>query len=228
MSSFIDELQAVVDAEWIKVKKGKFWTVAKENICPELYKETLIQIYNYTKHNSINQAVAAYKTDHTKIGLLRFMFNHAAEELGHENMTIRDLKSLGLATDEDFQKPALPATQALVGYLYHVSLELGGIARLGYSFWAEDSYHQFNDILTLARDTMGLTDENMTFFVAHSTIDAKHSDEVKREITRWVETDEDKELVKQVAITTIYLTGCILDQVADRFLESKQLESEAA
>ena len=34
----------------------------------------------------------------------------------------------------------LPATEALVGYLYYVALRYGAVARLGYSFWAEGVY----------------------------------------------------------------------------------------
>lgn len=221
MSRFIDTLQTAVDAEWDKIRQGAYWALASQKITPQLYRETLLQIYHYTKHNAINQAVATYKTDQKNLGLLRFMLKHASEELGHENMAKRDLINLGLATDADFEQQPLPATQALISYLYSVALEQGGIARLGYSFWAEGSYHQFASLLANAQNTLKLTPENMTFFIAHSTIDAKHADEVNTEIERWAQTPEQQEAVKNVAVTSLYLTGCLLNQIAERLQEQE-------
>jgi pyrroloquinoline quinone (PQQ) biosynthesis protein C len=105
----------------------------------------------------------------------------------------------------------LPATEALNGYLYHVALKEGLVARLGYSFWAEDAYEHIQPILASARQTFGLTDDRMTFFVAHSSIDEKHSKEVREAISTWAVTAEEREAVKRVARTTLYLTGQILE-----------------
>jgi hypothetical protein len=216
MSEYIGQLQQVVDAEWARIKGGRFWKLARENMTLDLYREMLVQIYHYTRYNSINQATAAVRVEPSKTGLLKFMFRHALEELGHETMALRDLKSLGELDEQKVTESSpLPATQALIGYLSHVAADLGGEARLGYSFWAEDSYDQFGDLLSLARSKLGLTNDNLTFFVAHSNIDAKHSAEVQREIERWVLTDEQKRRCADVARTTLYLTGCILEQVAD-------------
>ena len=51
-------------------------------------------------------------------------------------MVIHDLKSIGAYDESDLAKAPLPATEALVGYLYYVALRYGAVARLGYSFWA--------------------------------------------------------------------------------------------
>ena len=52
----------------------------------ELYRLTMVQIFHYTRHNSINQAVAAFRAEPEQLSLLRFVYGHAREELGHEKM----------------------------------------------------------------------------------------------------------------------------------------------
>lgn len=222
MSRKIELLQEAVDLEWKKISNGDFFqTVLSKGMTIELYQEVMAQIYHYTKNNSKNQAAAAYSTDHEKVGLLKFMFKHALEELGHERMIISDLKSIGLNPDDVInQRPPLPATEALNQYLYSVAINKGGIARLGYSFWAEDSYEYIQDILDACRRDLLLVDKNMSFFVSHSHIDAKHAEEVNEIIEKWVQTEEEFNEVTQVARTTLFLTGELLNQAAHSVQQS--------
>jgi len=222
MSNFLHQLEAEVSAEWETIKAGRFWSVMREEgFNTELYKLLMLQIFHYTKHNAINQAVATYKVDHTEISLLRFCFKHASEELGHENMVIRDLDSIGLFDQTELDAGPLPATQALVGYLYHVSLELGGLARLGYSYWTESSYGHLAEMTDHMRQDLNIKDNNMTFFVAHSAIDEKHSAEVNAAIEKHVKTDEQRKAVIEVAKTTLYMTGAMFNNVAEVYLANR-------
>jgi Iron-containing redox enzyme len=215
-----ERLEVAVSNEWHKIKQGKFWCeIMSAPVNISAYKLMMEQIYHYTKHNSINQAVAAYKTDPSQRKLLKFAYKHAQEELGHEGMVIHDLKSIE-QYDEGFEsRRPLPATQALIAYLYQVSLEKGAIARLGYSYWAETCYDHIDPLLKKFSADLGLTDRNMTFFVAHSEIDSKHSEEVSEALIFCNPTKDDEESILNVAITTLYLTGQILEQVAAEYLE---------
>jgi len=216
--AFIDRLDGIVSRGWAQIREGNFWRlVESQGLDRELCKLTLQQIYHYTKHNSINQAVAAYGTDPQQMDLLRFVYRHANEELGHEQMVVTDVRSLGLDHPGIWDEPPLPPTQALISYLYYVALELGAIARLGYSYWAEDAYDHIGPLLFTARRDLGLSDRNMTFFVAHSKIDAKHSVEVREMIERHATTEKHQDAVAQVAETSLYLTGAILDGVAHAY-----------
>ena len=71
--------------------------------------------------------------------------------------------------------------------------------------------------MDVCKNRLKLTDKQLTFFVAHSVIDVRHAKDVNEAIERWVETDEDKMAVRQVARTTLYLTGQILESVANEF-----------
>lgn len=219
MTSFLDELKDICDQEWAKIKAGRFYRMVQTStpeLQRELYIRAMIEVYHYTKNNAINQAAATFNEDHKRVGLLRFAMKHALEELGHENMVVSDLASIGI-DDSVFDNPPLPATEALNGYLYSLAIRGGVIPRLGYSFWAEDSYEHLAPLLDVCQKQLKLTDKQLTFFIAHSVIDAKHADDVNKAIERWVSTDQDKQAVKQVARTTLYLTGQILESVANEF-----------
>ncbi|MDX2214548.1 MAG: iron-containing redox enzyme family protein [Oculatellaceae cyanobacterium bins.114] len=219
---FLTQLQAVIDLQWAEVKKGLFWQHIKQyGVSGQLWQRVLIEIYHYTRHNSINQAVAASRVDPKQHALLAFCYKHAQEELGHEGMVVRDLASIGLNDPEQFNASPLPPTEALIGYLRYVAAELGAIPRLGYSFWAEDSYKHIGPALAIARRDLNLEDENMSFFVAHSDIDAEHSQVVQRIIEHFVTHEQDQNNVIQIARTTLYLTGKILDAVAEAVQENE-------
>ena len=225
MSDIISELSTVVDAEWARIREGKFFTSQGASFDLAVYVETMLQIFHYTKNNAINQAAAAYGADHRKIGLLRFAFRHALEELGHERMIVKDLAAVGISEEVILRSKPLPATEALNGYLYTVALKEGLVARLGYSFWAEDAYEYIQPLLLSARKALKLEDASMTFFVAHSSIDEKHSKEVRDAIVAWAVTEEDREALKRVARTTLYLTGQILDSAYDEVMRSRSVPS---
>ncbi|SFO79236.1 iron-containing redox enzyme family protein [Pseudomonas sp. NFPP28] len=211
MDKLFNELDAIVDSGWAKIKQGRYWKSSLEQpITRELYQQVMLQVYHYTRFNSINQAACAFSADPSQTTLLRFVYKHALEELGHEKMVIRDLESIGALPDT---LPApLPPTQALIAYLNDVSIRLGPVARLGYSYWAEEVYEHIQPILNKFRTDLGLKDEQMTFFVAHSTIDEKHSEEVRLAMQRSVKTDEERALIKEVTRVTLYLTGQLLEE----------------
>ncbi len=210
---FIQSLRATVDHDWDEIKRGRFWNLIRNRpVSTSLYYDLMIEIYHYTKHNSRNQASSAFIE--APDALLKFAYHHAADELGHERMVTHDLESIQLLKKEDLQRRPLPATEALIGYLYFVAIKYGPLARLGYSFWAEDVYEQIGEALAKIKKDLSLSDKNMTFFVAHAKIDEKHIDQVNDCIDRFAKTPAEQELVKQVARTTIFLTGQMLEQVA--------------
>lgn len=212
-NNFIDALRASVNQEWQVMKGGQFWQrVLNKPVSTALFRDLMIEIYHYTRHNSMNQAVSAFVD--APEGLLRFAYHHAADELGHERMVTHDLNSIGLLDKADLQRPPLPATEALIGYLYFVALKYGPLARLGYSFWAESVYEHIDDVLQKIKNDLALSDKNLSFFVAHAKIDQKHIDQVEECIRRYAISAEEQAVVKKVAQTTLFLTAQMLEQVA--------------
>ncbi|AKT33625.1 iron-containing redox enzyme family protein [Pseudomonas syringae pv. actinidiae] len=226
MNTFFKELDAIVDAGWAQIKQGKYWQHSLANpTSPSLYQQIMLQVYHYTRYNSVNQAACAFSADPEQTTLLRFVYKHALEELGHERMVLRDLESVGLLPQE-MPAPLAP-TQALIAFLNDVAIRKGPIARLGYSYWAEEVYDHIQPILDRFRRDLSLKDEQMTFFVAHSSIDEKHSEEVRLAMQRAVKTEEDRRQIKEVARVTLWLTGQLMEEALRAHLMSEDGLREA-
>jgi hypothetical protein len=217
---FVRTLREQVDAQWAEIKRGPFWRrVMERPVTRPFYRDLMLQVYHYSRHNSMNQAVAAFVP--APEGLLKFVYRHAAEELGHERMVTHDLRSIGLLEEGDLQRPPVPATEALIGYLYYVSLRYGPVARLGYSFWAEGAHSHIGEPLAKICQDLQLTSKNVTFFGAHAEADVHHIQQVEDALERYATRPEDQELVTRVATTTLSLTGQLLEQVAQRHLQER-------
>ncbi|TFY97801.1 iron-containing redox enzyme family protein [Ramlibacter rhizophilus] len=214
-TEFIQALRLAVDDQWKVIRQGAFWRqVMDRPVTHALYRDLMLQVWHYSRHNSMNQAVAAFVP--APEGLLKFVYRHAAEELGHEKMVVHDLRSIELFDESDLLRAPLPATEALIGYLYYVSLRYGPVARLGYSFWAEGIYEHIQAPFAKICADLKLTSKNVTFFGAHAEADEEHIKQVEEMITRFAQSPQQQALVQQVALTTLSLTGQLLEQVAAR------------
>ncbi|WP_152225706.1 iron-containing redox enzyme family protein [Pseudomonas sp. SCB32] len=227
MQAFFKELDTIVEAGWAQIKQGDYWKFSLANTTPAaLYQQVMLQVYHYTRYNSVSQAACAFSADPKQTTLLRYVYKHALEELGHENMVLRDLEAVGLLPQE-MPAPLAP-TQALIAFLNDVAIRKGPIARLGYSYWAEDVYEHIQPVLQRFRKDLNLNDEQMTFFVAHSTIDEKHFEEVRLAIGRAANTEEDRQQIKEVARVTLWLTGQLLEEALRAYLVGEESLREAS
>ena len=208
-------LDAMIAETWARARASEFWChVTANGFDRSLYRDLMVQVFHYTRFNSVNQALTILKGVPEERGLLRFVYRHADEELGHEMMVVHDLRSMGLVEQSDdlTSFPKAPATDALINYLSGVALMDGPVARLGYSYWAEDVYEHISPLLVSARSSLQLSDRQMTFFVAHSGMDAEHSAEVRRVIAKVVTTEAHADAIFRVAQTTLWLTTQLMEQ----------------
>jgi pyrroloquinoline quinone (PQQ) biosynthesis protein C len=111
----------------------------------------------------------------------------------------------------------LPATETLIGYLYWISVKGNPFRRLGYSYWAESSYHHIRPLIAGVKSALGLSDSQLTFFVAHSDIDEAHAREVRTVIDRTCRTEDDWSALAEAAETSLRLTGRMLEAVYDEY-----------
>ncbi|RKP48232.1 iron-containing redox enzyme family protein [Trinickia fusca] len=224
-SDIFSRLDHVVNQGWAEVHAGRLWKHIREHgIDQDLYQALMVELFHYTRHNSINQAFAAWKVSPENIGLLKFCYEHADDELGHEKMVEHDLRVVGLLTPDLLARAPLPPTQALIAYLYYIGFTKGAIARLGYSYWAETAYDHIAEVLTAIRQHLGFTDPQLTFFVSHQKVDVHHAKQVHDAIERYAVSPEDQASVIEVARTTLYLTGKLLEAAFDAYTAGRSKE----
>ena len=207
-------LDASIDALWAGAARRPFWgRIVSEGWDRAAYRRTMIQIFHYSRHNSVNQAAAAFRADPDDLPLLRFIYGHAKEELGHERLGAARSQIAGSRRGgRQRHQPPLPATDALINYLYGVALRDGPVPRLGYSYWAESVYPHIAPLLRAARSSLGLADRDMTFFVAHAEVDAGHAEQVRAAIRRAATTPARADAIHRVAVTSLWLTIELLEQ----------------
>ena len=186
-----------------------------------LYALYLFETYHYTKHNAQNQALVAIRLPAGHTPYLQFCLRHASDEAGHEQMALHDLKMMGVDTSHVTRSAPLPATEVLIAYLYWISIQGNPVKRLGYSYWAENSYHYIGPVLKATREQMKLDRKQMTFFIDHASIDTKHAEMVRQMILRVSQTPQDWEDIGRVLEVSLRLTGNILTDVYRAYEEIK-------
>ncbi|MBS1970541.1 MAG: iron-containing redox enzyme family protein [Bdellovibrionales bacterium] len=191
-----------------------------------LYGLYLLETYHYTYHNARNQALVATRPERMDVRYAKFCLKHAEDEMGHELMALHDLKNLGYdVPDEDHLPKPLTATETLIAYLYHVSRNGHPLARLGYSFWAEQSYGYIQPLLEMISGGLGVPNKAMTFFREHSSIDEVHAKQVEETIERFAKTKEDWSAIEECMVNSLILTARMMDQVFEDFMKVKAGET---
>jgi hypothetical protein len=180
----------------------------------KLYGLWLTQVAHLTKHTSAHQAMVGTRIDEISIPYMKFCYEHALEEVGHEFMAINDLKKLGVnvKTVRDLPKP-MAATENLTAFLYYAAERAHPATRLGFSYWAEKCYPFIQSLATTTKDALGLDDKQMTFFVSHSEIDEKHADDVEKVIQIVCESEADWEAVTTGMIETLNMAVKIFEEI---------------
>lgn len=122
MDKLFNELDAIVDSGWAKIKQGRYWKYSLEQpITRELYQQVMLQVYHYTRFNSINQAACAFSADPSQTTLLRFVYKHALEELGHEKWSFVTWNRLAPCLTHCLHRCPHPGTDRLSQRRFHSS-----------------------------------------------------------------------------------------------------------
>ncbi|MCK6445124.1 MAG: iron-containing redox enzyme family protein [Planctomycetes bacterium] len=226
MKNFLERCEHAAAEGWRRIHRGPFWRHLRERgLDRELYAGLMAELFHSTRHNAQNQALAAVRVGSDRVGLLRYALQHALEEAGHDLMVLHDLKAIGVDAERVARSRPLPETDAFVAYLYRVAGTHDATARLGYSYWAESCYPHIRELLDAMRRDLGLSDAQMTFFVAHSEIDRDHFTEVEHVVATYCTTTETQAGTLEVLERTLHLQGAVIDAVHARWAAARARES---
>lgn len=212
--AFFMSLDQTLDQRWTEMIRQRplLRAIDENRISRRLYAMYMVETYHYTAHNARNQALVGVRPE-ISAPYMKFCLEHASEEVGHEKMALHDILSMGLRGTEVPLPAPLLETELLMSYVYWVSLTGNPLQRLGYSYWAESCYRYINPLIAKLRTHLKLESAQLTFFIAHSDIDAGHFEEVKAIIRRTCRTQADLEAVTRVMENTLDLTANMLDAV---------------
>jgi hypothetical protein len=193
-----------------------------------LYAMWLCQVAHLTRHTSIHQALVGTRMTEISLSYMKFCFEHAAEEVGHEMMAVNDLRRIGIsARTVDDLPPPLSVTKRLTEYLYHAATEAHPATRLGFSYWAEKCYPFINSLAANTKKSLGLSDKHMSFFVSHSEIDEKHAQDIERIVRVVCQTPEDWAAVENGMVESLNLALEIFQEIYQSVIEPRDSLSYA-
>jgi hypothetical protein len=180
----------------------------------KLYALWLTQVAHLTRHTSAHQALVGTRIDEISFHYAKYCFNHAEEEVGHEMMAVNDLQKIGSQAKTVAELPApLAATEKLNAFLYYLATKAHPASRLGFSYWAEKCYTFVHTLASTTKESLGLTDGQMTFFVSHAEIDEAHAEDVEKIIKIVCKTPKDWEAVAKGMINTLDLATQIFVEI---------------
>jgi thiaminase len=214
VSRTLASLRQARDTAWAAIIDSAAWPafIRAGDFDARFYGIYLIETYHYVMHNPRHQALVGALSKNQPLGYAKFCYEHAEEETGHEMMAYHDLASLGFGPSAISIPPPHPSTEVFIAYLYWVSTHGNPLRRLGYSFWAEDSYGYIAPLIQRVKETLRLDSSQMTFLVSHAAIDEKHSREIEEMIGTFCRTAEDWQAVEEVMSTSLRLQSDMLGQ----------------
>lgn len=101
------------------------------------YQQLMRQVFHHTRENPQLQALATvWFRGPQRIAVKRFL-RHATSEIGHDQLALNDLRTLGVdIAPIPFENP-LPATTALLSFGFFQVYNLNPVGYLGYLFFLE-------------------------------------------------------------------------------------------
>jgi len=193
-------------------KSESMQMLASGKLSLEHYKSILCEVFHYTKENPQLQALASVSFRGKDRQLVRNFLGHASSEIGHDQLALNDLTTLG-GKEAAILVPRcypLPATTALTAYAFYCIQQRAPIGYLGYLYFLEfmptGAGNKYSDLLLNA----GVPKKAMTFLSDHISIDVAHNKLMKKYLKALVHNPDDSAAICYSIRTTGYLYSSML------------------
>lgn len=155
------------------------------------YKEILRQVFHHARENPQIQVLATvYFRGHQRT-MVKDFYRHAISEIGHDQLTLNDLKILGEDISLIPYENPLPSTTALLSFAFYQINNLNPIGYLGYLFFLEFTPTQNGKTYMNLLSKIGVPNSAMTFLQDHAEIDIAHNKMMESYIAKLVNTEND-------------------------------------
>lgn len=183
---------------------------------PDHYRAMLREIFHYSREDPQLQALASvYLRGEGRAMVARFL-KHALSEIGHDQMALRDLATLGEDVTRVPSSHPLPATTAFTAHAFFVIQHRNPVAYLGYLYFLEHLPTRAGAGYLAALEAAGVPPRAMTFLREHMTVDVGHVKLVEHYLRKLVRTEADLAAV----IYALQVTGHLYAEMLRGALES--------
>lgn len=190
---------------------------------PEYYKRHLMETILRIRLNNEVDAYCLYKIGYKNNKLAVKLAQYLAEELGHENFFLQDLKGLGVEKAELDATAPFFSTEKLIGYLYHAINHDGPMPTMVWNWFVEWYSDTYNKTIT-EKATNVVGEKGTKGFKKHIEFDDKH-DHISLmfgTVEQTVVTPEDHQKVKNYLTNFIELIGEYFQELHDTTIAMKR------
>jgi hypothetical protein len=155
------------------------------------YASYLRETYFYTREDPQIQALCTAWFRGSDREMVKPFLQHAMSEIGHDQLALGDLRSLGFDTDAIPRENPLPTTTALISFPFYAIQYRGPLSYLGYLYFLEFLPTSRGADIAAALSAIGAPAESMSFLHEHRTVDVHHNRLMKRYADEMVRSDVD-------------------------------------
>jgi pyrroloquinoline quinone (PQQ) biosynthesis protein C len=154
---------------------------------------------------------------HSRLPALESRFvKHNAQEIGHNELAIADLRLLGADTAAIRQERPLAATEAMAGFIAYQIQHRNPLAYLGYIYHLEAIAVELGTSSVGELTRIGVPAGATSFLKEHSEADPVHMEWNRQYIDAFAVTEDDLEGVLYGLRATCELHGAMFQAVVDR------------
>lgn len=175
------------------------------------YISILRQIHFQARENPQLQALAAVRFRGADRGTVKMFLKHATSEIGHDQLALDDLRTLGVDVGQIQYEFSLPETTALTAFAYYTIEHRNPLGYLGYLYFLEHMPTASGGAYLEALRAAGVPDAAMTFLQEHVTVDHAHNRLLDEYLNRLIHTTDDETAVNYAIIATGRLYAAMLD-----------------
>jgi pyrroloquinoline quinone (PQQ) biosynthesis protein C len=155
------------------------------------YASYLRETYFYTREDPQIQALCTAWLRGSDREMVKPFLQHATSEIGHDQLALDDLRSLGFDADAIPRENPLPMTTALISFPFYTIQYRGPISYLGYLYFLEFLPTSRGADIAAALSAIGVPAESMRFLHEHQTVDVHHNRLMQRYADEMVRAEAD-------------------------------------
>jgi pyrroloquinoline quinone (PQQ) biosynthesis protein C len=176
------------------------------------YRAYLTDVYCYARHSAQVIGLAASRLVTSHPSLSKYLFEHAREEMGHDEWVASDLRDLELSSSEiPALEPSSPCLR-MIGLEYFYALHGNAVGLFGWMFVLESLGGRIGGGIARTLDQSLRLDGKATYFLTgHGEADAHHSEDLYRVIAEHVTSPADLRAFTRMAQESEDLYCAILD-----------------
>jgi len=184
---------------------------AADGMSKTVYLAFLHELYSIVWHfNPLSAAAVARLTPQFR-DVQQYLYAHMAEEAGHDEWVLNDVRAIGGDADAVLKHTPLPHTQALVGFNYWVTEHEHPTAVLGMLYVLEVVASVYGGPVSEAiKDSLFLQGTaGVSFLSSHAEADTKHLEELRNVLDLITDSGAQLAIINSVRVNYHHLAHVI-------------------